>query len=405
MADLTDNQTTQQLTTAVENAPASTQRAIMGASYTPNSKQLVTIEDVRKVADNLKMDDWKNIVTPILINKILTSDFTTFKANNPFEKFIKGNSPWGNTKEHIVTMFATIVNLIGDNDKDMDNEVLTASFKGKDNEPSTLDWMNSKDIVYYTRHLRAFVATASLNQTEIKGAFRSLNNFNEYFNRKTNVLMEQAKNEELYTISQELSKLLLPQNIGLIADENEITVTMSPKITLMGDDTKQADLVQYLQTYVNNIKFPALAKKENPLGLPLITEADKIVSFVTPEIITSQNFLEAYAFTANKITLPKTTEMMAPLPPVKLEGVKVDVLGTVVGVTDGAFTGTVVPIAFIADEDVLEVNRSEFYTDVEQNKLREFISPQVHDHFSVHPAYEKNIRFFAVAVPDETTGV
>lgn len=390
-------QTTRDLTQSVENAGLAPK--VLGRNYNPGTKQLITLDTVRASMDKLSIDDLQNIVAPILLDKVFATEFTTFQSNNPWSRFYRSTREFGKIKEHIITLSGTMVNLTGDTAGDMGNTEMSTGYKGKDENPSTLDWFESKDIAYYTKHVRAFVMVASINFTEIKGAFDSQGAWDAFTSRKTEMLMEQARQEESAVIAGKLAGLMLPQNTGLTFDDGETPKQIQPKITLMSDDFEQKDFVKYLQTYVNNIKFPELAKAENPLGLPLITKAERMVSYITPDIIASQNFLEAYAFTANKVTLPSTTEMMAPLPPVQLKNAKIDLIGDVKGLNpDGTFTGTVVPIAFIGDEEILDVVHSQLYTDTEVNKLREFFSAQVHDHLHVHPSYEKNVRFFAVPV-------
>lgn len=394
---LTKKQVNAQITKAVENAPLATQQRILGGAY--SAGKIVTLEDVNR-ADGLKIEDYQNIIEPLLINKVFKTQFDSFVANNPYGVFYDENSPWGRQKEHILSIYATMVNLQGQTQGQMKNIIMSAGYKEKDLNPSTLDWFDSEDIVYYTNHIRAFVMTASLNQTEIKAAFRGINTFNEYLQRKTDVLLEHAKQEESAIVATKLAELMLPQKIGMLKDNAsaEKEIVTAPKITLLGENFPHADFVNVLRTYVNNIKFPELAITENPLSLPLITPSERLITFVTPNFMTSQDFLEAYAFTSSKISLPTTTEMMAPLPMVKLENADVSTIGEVTGAIDGKFTGTVLPVAFIGDTEILDINRSEFYTDIEINKLREFMTPQVHDHISVHPSFEKNVRFFAIVV-------
>lgn len=397
-------QTVKDLTNAVINAPAPLQQIIMGAGWTPDSKQLVTLDKVKASLDNLGLTDLQNIVAPILMDKIFKTEFTSFQSNNPWSAFYNSTDEYGKTKEHVLSIAGTIVNLVGQTAGDFRNKVLSAGLTEKDLNPSTLDYFESEDIVYYTKHVRAFVMVASINFTELKGAFDSQGAWDTFTSRKTNMLMEQAREEESAVISQKLASMLIPQNIGIIYDDVTKPKITEPKVTLLADDYEQKDFVSYLQTYVNNIKFPARAIKENPLGLPLITKSENLVSYVTPDILTAQNFLETYAFTANKVTLPTTTEMIAPLPPVAVTDLPVDFLGTKpTGIdADGKYTGTVLPIAFIGDKEALDVVHSQLYTDTEVNKLREFFNAQVHDHLHVHISHEKNIRFFAI--PIDTRG-
>lgn len=399
MADLTNDQITKGLTEGAQQAPVETQVKIFGSAYTAGNEQLVTLADVQQ-NNQLVLADYANLIQPLLVNRIFKTEMSNFIAKNPFDRFFRENSPWGRTKEHIVSIAGTIVNLTGSTGTETDDVVLSAAYTSTDENPSTLDWMNSKDLVYYTNHIRSFVSAISLNETEIKAAFTGVNQFNEYYNRKVSTAMERAKNIEANEVYLGLAKMALPNALQLLDDTQSVPKTTIPKITIMGTDFKQTDLAQKLRTYVNNIQFPQLAAQENPLGLPLITPKENLVSYITPDLMTGQDFLEAYAYTSTKVSLPTTTELMAPLPPISVTNAQVDTLGTA-GITlnaNGTYTGKLLIIAFIGDSDMMEVNRSVFYTDIERNKLREFVTPQVHDHFSVHPSYEKNVRFFAVPV-------
>lgn len=406
-----EQRTTKALTQSLQHADRSLQTKIMGSQWTPSSKELVTLEKVNAKVKGLSFDDLKNIVEPILIDKIFKTELTTFLANNPWNIHYNSTQEYGKTKEHIINLAGTIVNLVGETAGDFGSYEMNAWFKENDINPSTLDFFNSKTIVYYTKHIRAFVETASFNFTELKGAFNSQGAWDSFTSSKTQMLMEQATQEESSVISNMVASLLIPRNIlfetqdttfGYDSDDlDSLTLITKPKLTLMGDDYKQADFVKYLQRFTNNVKFPQLAVRENPLGLPLITKSENLIAYVTPDIIASQNFLEAYAFTANKVTLPETTEMFAPLPPVEVKDLPVDTLGTIHGIVDGKYTGKVLPIALIGDMQAIDVVHSQLYTDSEVNKLREFMSAQVHDHMHVHMSYEKNIRFFAIPVIDE----
>ena len=406
MALTAQQQTAKNLTQSLQTAPRELQVKIMGPNWTPSSKELVTLEKVGAKVGNLTLPDLVNIVSPILIDKVFKTELSSFLANNPWSRFYNSTDEYGKVKEHIITLAGTIVNLVGDTAGDFGSYEMKANFKEEDKNPSTLDYFKSKDIVYYTKHIRAFVQTASFNFTELKGAFQSQGAWDSFTTVKTQMLMEQATEEESAVISNMVAGMLIPKNIGMLTDSDDpdFTAVTQPKVTLLGDDYSQADFVQTLQKYTNNVKFPKTAKLENPLGLPLITKKENLVAYVTPDILASQNFLEAYAFTANKVTLPETTEMFAPLPPVAVSALKVDVLGTVSDVApDGTYTGTVLPIAFIGDVQAIDVVHSELYTTSVVNDLREFMSAQVHDHMHVHISHEKNIRFFAVPIDTKGT--
>ncbi|MDP1108933.1 hypothetical protein, partial [Klebsiella pneumoniae] len=83
------------------------------------------------------------------------------------------------------------------------------------------------------------------------GAFDSQGAWDSFTSRKTNMLIEQAKEEESAVISQKLSSMLIPQNIGIIYDDVTKPSVTQPKLTLLADDYEQGKFVQYLQTYVN----------------------------------------------------------------------------------------------------------------------------------------------------------
>lgn len=404
MALTSAQQTIKDLTTALSKAPRPLQEVIMGKGYTPDSKQLVTLDKIKAKLTKLDLTDLQNIVAPILLDKIFKTEFTTFESNNPYSVFYRDTQEFGKTKEHILTLSGTMVNLVGETKGNFGNVEMSAGFNQKDANPSVKDYFESHDVVYYTKHIRAFVMVASITFTELKGAFDSQSAWDSFTSRKTQMLIEQAKEEEAAEISAKLSGMLLPQNIGVLADDVNHNDVTRPKITLLGDDYEQAEFVQALQTYVNNIKFPKRVISENPLGLPLVTKPENLISFVTPDILSAQNFLEAYAYTANKVTLPVQSEMFAPLPEVQVTDMPVQTLGTVADVTaDGKYTGTVLPIAFIGDNQILDVVHSETYSDTETNTLREFFTAQYHDHFHVHPSFEKNVRFFCVPIDTKGT--